>query len=346
MAVQTSAVLPPAPPNVLSPDGRPRFGAYEGSVRIVDLDTTNTAGIHGRLRKLAKAKRWTWAGVATEEVLFGCAIVDLGYAGTGFYYAVDLRNGGVLAQGSFPAIPGVTLKVNDRPGEGARASLWAPNGHLRVHRAEGTPAYQLEVRTGDLRLEALLDTGLAPPPLSLVTKVVGGPGAAFTQKSNLLASAGTLRIGDRRWNLGNGFGGLDYTQGILARRTVWRWAFACGKTTDGTPVGINLAEGNYEGESTENALWIGREVFPLSRPRFSFDPAKPNEAWEVRTEDDAVNLRLTPKGQHGEKLELLVVRSRFVQVAGLFSGTIRDGSGRTHTIEDVPGVAENQNVVW
>lgn len=346
MVLQPSAVLPPAPPNLLDAEGRPRFGAYEGSVRVADLDTLDAAGVHGRIRKLARAKRWTYTCISTPEVLFGMAVVNLGYAGTGFFYAVDLQTGGILVEGSFPGIPGVTLKVNDRPGEGSNASLWAPNGHLRIHRAEQTSTYQIEARGSNWRLEALLDSQGAPPPLALVTPVVGSAGPAFTQKSTLLASAGTLRIGDRSWNLGGGYGGIDYTQGLLARRTLWRWAMLMGRTEEGLPVGINLAEGNYEGKDTENALWLNGELMPLAKPEFSFDLSEPMSPWEVKTADGIVQLRLEPKGIHAEHLKLMVVRSRFTQAAGLFSGTIHHPSGKTYSFSGVPGVSENQEVVW
>lgn len=345
MAVRINELLPPAPPQPLGPDGAPRFGAYAGSFHTVSLDRLAGTGAVGLARRLARRKRWFYTCIATEEILLGCGIVELGYAANGFYFLADLVRGGLLAEGSVLGVPGVTVRVNDHPGEGASASAVAPGTVLRLSRPEGTPAYQLRIRSGNFTADALLDAALAPPPLALVTSVVGGLVSA-TQKTNLLPSAGSVRIGERRWSLGGGFGGMDYTNGLLARQTRWRWGFGLGRATDGTPVGFNLAEGNYEGAETENVVWVGNELRPAGRPRFRFDADRPDAPWEIGNSDGSVDLRLTPKALHREERNLVVVKSRFAQASGVYAGTIRDGSGRAHTVAALPGVAENQFVIW
>jgi len=52
--------------------------------------------------------------------------------------------------------------------------------------------------------------------------------------------------------------GVDYTAGVLARETSWRWAFATGQV-GGAPFGFNLCEGFGvpAGEPGENAGFSG-----------------------------------------------------------------------------------------
>jgi hypothetical protein len=203
----------------------------------------------------------------------------------------------------------------------------------------------VELAARRLQLEATLDAGPAPSPIAAILPATNGD-VNCTQKANLLPATGTLRADGRQWNLAGALGGTDFTRGILPRKTAWRWAFALGRTEDGTPVGFNLTDGLSEASRNEHALWIGRELVPMTPPRFTFDANNPMGPWQVRTADGAIDLRFTAKGLHREERNLLLVRSHFVQVAGLFHGTVRDPSGRTHTIAHLPGVTEDQRVLW
>src|SRR5262249_47758176 len=160
---------------------------------------------------------------------------------------------------------------NDEPGEGALGTFRGPGCSVRLARGRGTPSYQVELTAGDLKLDATLDVSSAPSPLAAVLPALGAGGNTFvTQKSVLVPAAGSLRVGARHWSLGGGYGGLDFTHGVLPRETAWRWAFAMGKAQDGTPVGLNLTDGLSEAKPGDNGLWVGRELFPLGRAHFTY----------------------------------------------------------------------------
>jgi len=186
----------------------------------------------------------------------------------------------------------------------------------------------------------------APPPLTVIAPVDGGV-VNVTQKWAGLLSFGTAEVDGRRYSLDGGVGGLDYTHGYLARRTAWRWAFLCGRLDDGTPIGVNLVEGFNESRDdvNENALWLGDELLPLARARFSWNPNDIFHPWAVRTTDGAIDLRFRPLGAHQELRDLVLVKSAFKQPVGLWEGTVKVGD-RVYTVKDAPGVAEDQSVVW
>lgn len=344
-ASSSSSALPATPVDVLDPGGAPRYGAYLGSMGNVDLSRRAAGGAAGKLRHFLRRKHWVYGIVAGPEVLAAFAIVDLGYASNAFAFVVDLASGRTVADVSFLGVPGVSAKVVPRPGDGANATFVAPGAVLRVTRAEGTSSYQVEVSTKALQLQAVLEAADAPTPLAAILPL-GDGGVDCTQKANLLPVTGTLHADGRTWSLAGSFGGLDYTQGLMPRRTAWRWAFALGKATDGTPVGLNLTDGLSDAATNENALWVGREVLALAPPRFTFDANQPMGPWQLRTSDGAVDLRFTPKGLHREDRNLGLVVSHFLQVAGTFHGTVRDAGGRTYAVEALPGVTEDQRVVW
>ena len=129
------------------------------------------------------------------------------------------------------------------------------------------------MRTGSLqsfqwRGELLVAGG--PPALTLIAPVEGDGLVNVTQKRGGLLALGSLEVGGKRFRLDGGVGGLDYTQGYMARHTSWRWAFAAGRLADGTPVGFNFAEGfNESTEHNENGLLGGGSALPTGARRAS-----------------------------------------------------------------------------
>ncbi|MBF5041514.1 DUF2804 domain-containing protein [Aggregicoccus sp. 17bor-14] len=347
-------VLPPVPASVADASGTPRFGTYAGELARVDLGALSGRWALPLALRPFKRKRWLYSFVATQEVIALSAVVDLGYGANAFAVAYDLKARRALADLSMLGVPGVLSAVGDCPAEGAHARFDTLGARLRVRREAGASEYGLEVsaagvRTGSgpLRLRARLHTQDAAPALTVVAPVEGDGRVNVTQKRSALLTSGTLEADGRTWSLEGGVGGMDYTQGYLARHTAWRWAFAAGRLPDGTPVGLNLVEGfnDSASEANENALWVGGRLFPLSRARFGYTRGQLLEPWTVRTEDGAVDLRFEPLHVHREEKNLKVVVSHFAQPLGLFTGTLRVG-GRTLEVSALPGVTEEQDMRW
>jgi hypothetical protein len=344
MSFETRSPLPRTPPDLLDFSSRLKNGAYHGSVAAVDLQSRLGAGITGRMGRLLKLKRWVWGCVATQDVYVGFALIDAGLASSGFAFAVDLKDGKTVSDQSVMGSRGA-LTLVDRPGEGLYANFESGRMHMQVARPTGSSAFKVTVQSPELVLKATLESGGAPDPLAVLMQVRDGD-LDFTQKATLLAAHGEVRCGSRRWDLEGGFGGLDYTHGLFARKTEWRWAFALGRSVEGVPVALNLADGITDDIPGENAIWIGQQLSSTGAAAFHFDAEDPIAAWDVRTMDGAVRLLFRPKGLHREDRNYLVIKSHFAQVAGYFSGTIVDPAGRTHRVENLPGVAEDQRVLW
>jgi hypothetical protein len=122
---------------------------------------------------------------------------------------------------------------------------------------------------------------------------------------------------------------------------------AAGRLDDGTPVGFNLVDGFNEGPDgkSENVLSLGDRLYPLGPAHFRFNAADPLDPWELKTDDGAVQLTFRPLHAHRDARDLLLVRSRFVQPLGFFSGTLRFGT-RTVELAALPGVTEDQDMLW
>lgn len=348
------APLSSAPLTVEDAGGAPRFGTYEGNLDTVDLSQLRGAYQPGLVERRLKHKKWVYGFVATQEVAALFCVVDVGYSSNAFAMAVDLTTQEVLADGGFLGPPRPLVQVSDVPAAGLEVGFRIPGARFQMAREPGESPYSVRVRVGlpvplpppKLLLDVKLLTEGAAPPLTVIAPVDGGV-VNVTQKSAGLVVRGRLEVAGRRWRLDGGVGGLDYTNGYLARRTAWRWAFGCGRLQDGTPLGLNLVEGFNEAREdvNENALWIGRRLVPLGRARFVYQKGELLDPWRVTTTDGAVDLTLKPIAAHREDRDLVLVKSRFAQPVGLWSGTIKV-DGVTHRIERLPGVAEDQDVTW
>lgn len=354
MTPERVLTLPLVPTSVADAHGHPRFGTYRGELDEVVLERLmGPYALPAPLRWL-KHKKWTYATVAAPEVVAVFAIADFTYTSNAFVSIVDLGTGRVVFDDSFLGLPGTRVHVGPRPGPGACASFKRPGVSFRIERHAGTQRYDinLDIRplnpfADRIRWEGSLTAQGAPDALTVIAPVPEDGLVNVTQKRAAMLSLGTLRVGRRTYGLDGGVGGVDYTSGLLARHTRWRWAMGNGRLADGTAFGFNLVEGiNDQSERcNENALWVGGDLYPLARARFGFRKEDPLSPWTVQTVDGAVTLRFHPLHVHKESRDYKLVRSNFVQPLGLFSGSIRAG-GRTLEVNDVGGVTEDQDIVW
>jgi hypothetical protein len=210
-------------------------------------------------------------------------------------------------------------------------------------RVEVEPHRHVRLATKGLELDVVLDASGAPPAIGAIAEVAPNRFDA-TEKRALLGVRGTLRVDGRTQVLDGGLAGYDFTSGLLARRTRWRWGFALGRDATGEPFAFNLVEG-FVGEG-ECALWTRGELVPMAEGRFQFDAAKPSDPWTVGTADGATRLSMTPGEVHAEQREMLVLRSRFVQPCGEWSGTIALAERPPLVVGRALGVTEDQDVTW
>jgi hypothetical protein len=329
--------LLPVPSSILDPaTGRPRVGSYRGGLPVVDLLGTRPS----LATRAFKRKRWIYVGIATRDLYIGVGIIRLGYAANAFSYVYDARAGKMIAHRTAVA-PHFRASVDDQGRAGRAARFVSGNSRLVFERSGSVDA--LDVRMRDLKISATLDASHAPPALGAVA-ALGGGSVDATEKRALLEVMGEVRVGGQRTSLDGALGGYDYTHGLLPRETRWRWAFVLGRAKGGERVGVNLVEG-FTGE-VECAAWVDDQLFALGEGRFDFNPSRPLDPWRVRTADGAVDFTLTPGGMHADRTNLGVVRSQFIQPAGLYTGTLRLAGRDELVLERALGVCEDQHVLW
>src|SRR5260370_20827123 len=128
---------------------------------------------------------------------------------------------------------------------------------------------------GLAEIDLLLDAERAPPPMTAVAPV--GPGRFdLTQKTVLMPAEGEIGAGNARFAVKGQLAGLDYTHGLLARETAWRWAFGMGRQGSRL-VAFNLSEGFLQGDGENAAFSDGepRAAGPLCFSYFGREPLSP-----------------------------------------------------------------------
>jgi len=330
----------PAPPAGVVLDGAPTTGRYAGSLSQIDW-----SGLSGEFRRSAlwrrfHHKRWHYVGIATQECFIGVAIVDIGWTNAAFAYLFDRRQKKLLADFSQDGLPWLTARVSDRPTNGALSWFKHSGGSLRYEHIAGA-RYRLTVATrGGLKIDAEINQAGAPPFLSAIGPVADGGCAHSTVKSSALGVRGSAAAGDQSFVLDDGVASFDYSNGLLARDTQWRWAAAQRRD-----VGFNLQQGYFG--NYENALWLDGALIPLGQANFEFDAQKPLSPWRVSTDDGLLDLSFQPEGARQESKNLLVAASYYIQPIGTFSGTVKaSADGAPRRVEQLIGVTEDHRSRW
>jgi hypothetical protein len=360
--------LPAAPVEVPGPDGLPQFGSYQGELGVVDLGRLTQPHRFPSWARRLRGKRWHYALYTTPELIAVMAVAELGYASNAFFAALDLREKHPLVDVTLLGPPAPLTVVSNEMSRGLSARFRLPGASFQFARGSSEDRYRHTVELSALRHPRLgrvrfqgeaLVTG-ASPPLVLVAPVADGGsgggalssflprhGVNVTQKSVGLLAAGRLEVGRWTYSLDGGVVGLDSSQGFLARHTRWRWAMGAGRLEDGTPIGFNLVDGFNEPAAGpgENVLFLGDQLQPVGPAEFRFNSADPLDLWQLSTADGAVALTFRPLHTHRDVRDLLLLRSRFVQPLGFFTGTLRF-RGQTLTLTDLPGVTEDQDMLW
>jgi len=337
--------LPRAPSDVLGPAG-PRLGRYAGWLDRADLSALTPPGLLASLRHALRERRWQRAILVGAGHLTVVEIADGGALATGLLWVAECGGGRVALERAAAGLPGVSGRVGDRPGAGARASFSATG--LDLHLERRSDRFQLTAAAGEVRLAATLDTRGAPEPQALVAALSDG-GLRATQVSGPLALGGWLEVGGQRRSLEGGAAALEFTSGVFPAAVAWRRLAAVSPAGE-PPRCLHLvseppdavASGAGAGPVGESVLLGPGGPHPLSPLRLEapegWDGRGP---WRAASADGAVELAFRPHVIHRESKELLARSSRRVVVLGALSGRLSTADGDGLLVRDWPAAAED-----
>jgi Protein of unknown function (DUF2804) len=188
------------------------------------------------------------------------------------------------------------------------------------------PPGRVQVSAGGLRLSLALQENAG-----VETVCHSGAQYAWTRKQGGIRASGTLVMPDGRGRVIDGRAIVDDTAAYYQRHTCWRWSAGVGTAVDGRPLAWNLVDGvNDPVVSSERTVWVD---------------GRPAEAGPVRfaTDLSAVgDLRFDAEATRQHRQNLGIVRSRYRQPFGTFSGRLPTGP----QLACGYGVMEEHDVWW
>ena len=328
--------LPRAPQHIVGPGGMPALGRFAGMAESFDWASLAPPHLRGALWRRFHHKKWHYLALVSEQVLCAVAIVDVGWTSTCFAYAFDRSDGDMMANFSQDGrLFGHSAKIADHAG--GSSSFTTRSTKIRIDALEGG-RYRLELASPYLEVDA--EFGPPAAPLLLATGPVQGGAIHATQKSPGMPLSGEVRIWRNEYSLDGGVASFDYSNGLLARETSWKWASA-----HSLDLGFNLQSGYFGGH--ENALWLDGELIALAPAHFIYDQKDPLEPWHIFTEDDQLDLIFTPQTARRQDRKMVVAASRYVQPVGTFSGWVREApEAPRRIVSGLAGVTEDHYSRW
>jgi len=221
-----------------------------------------------------------------------------------------------------------------------RQSFWAVwdrrDARLHERTAPGRAGVVLRpgsvsVRARDVRIELTLDE---QPGVESVC--VSGDGYGWTRKQGGVAARGTVTLPGAAPVASDALAVIDDTAAYYARHTRWRWCAGVGHALDGRALAWNLVEGvNDPASGSERTVWVDGEAH--EPPPVTFD-------------DDLSGvggLRFHAEATRERRENLLLIRSRYRQPFGTFSGSLgRAGGSEPIELARGFGVMEDHEVWW
>lgn len=210
---------------------------------------------------------------------------------------------------------------------------------IEIAAADGMPTVEANL---------LLDDSATPPPLSVSAPLPGGlapgitPGCAMYTYKHIYSVSGTVRIGDRRYDLdpGRDIAIIDEHRSSLPYVTRWTWGTFATHGGDGL-VGANFAHRpTIPGSEEESCIWAPDSIEALTDVDFVHDPDDVMAPWSIRSRDGRLAVTFTPENRETVDEQLGIFSVDYYMMQGRYSGTITS-SEREYSIDAVKGVCEH-----
>lgn len=328
-------------------DGKPLFGIHEKPIDDLNIQEFRFHGqekisaVKNELLKDFMLKRWQYMGVCSRDVIFGIAIVHMGYLSNIFAYAYDRTEKKLREFNTNQPLAANTVFEGNMLG--GRTRFHSNSVTIDMENTPGAVKLSAEINH---TLEAHLVFSHNAPSLSIVTRV-GLQRFNYTNKEAGLPVEGTVKMEGKTFNFRPDVpsGVIDYTFGYLARNTFWNWASGSGLDKNNRKIGFNLVQGVNETGFTENVFWINGKMVKTDVIDFQYNDLDILSDWRIRSNDGKVDLTFHPEGERNSKINLGVIASQFRQPFGRFSGVLRDG-WTVCRLRDVSGFTEEHESKW
>jgi len=331
--------------SLIGSDTKPVFGFHKGPIDNLNINQYVLPGkfkmrpLGRKLMEIFRFKRWLFTGIYSRDFIFGMAMVHAGYLSELFLYVFD-RKDKSIKQFDFM----VPLALNtDFTGSAAEGRFTFKNSGADAQVILSAKEALVKCEIHDRVKIDIVFTRLADG-LNLVT-MEGNQGFNYTMKECGMKAKGNIKIDGKEYAVKKGIpaGSMDFSFGILQRRTVWDWASGCGTDTKGNNISFNFSRGINKNGHSENAFWINGKRFDAGITEFCYDDKDMMKEWKV--ENKNIHIIFKPEGERAAKINFGLIKSVYSQPFGTFSGYIKDGK-KKYIIKEAYGVTEKHEAKW
>lgn len=285
------------------------IGRYKGL--LLNPDTKKWEGGLFPARRFQR-KTWIFSGLITNNFITGMAIVDAGYIGTAFCYICDRVTGKFYEEKmelplAFPDDFDTSLQIPWAIGTDSQRWGFTPIENQ----------YKFSYNGKKISLEYTVSNN--SNGVSTIAPAHERP-FNFTYKNMNLPAKVSLGIDGKTVGWEEKCATIDFTKGFPPRETFWNWVSFSGVTEEGESIAINLVTEFNDG--LENVLWIGGRIIPLGQAVFNYQKPVSSNTSVIYTEDGILDMKFYPEGKRSENLNLLFIKSEFIQAYGRFEGTM------------------------
>lgn len=282
-------------------------------------------------------KAWVFAGILTDEFILSLAIVDAGYIGNGFIYVYERKTG--LFYEERKQLP-FYFQDGFRPSLKNIWQLKIGNSYWLIDPCANN---KLVFVYNGSKISTEFSIQLNENGLNTIAPAQENP-YHFTYKNMSLPTQGHYIIKGKRHSFSSQNAVIDFSNGYPPRQTFWNWASLIGKTSDNQTIAINLVDGFNDG--MENCLWLDRTPILLEKAQFHYNRPIDNYNTEILTDGTTkLQLHFFPEGSRCENINLFLLKSKFVQAFGEFSGKVFLADNKELSIHGI-GIVEEHNALW
>lgn len=335
---------------LINANGQPQFGVFEHPIREINYKDYDYHNVMDRranpLEKYFHFNQFQFIGLTNEDIVFGCALVDIKYISNAFIYLFDRRTQHI-EEFSFLQPLALNAALSTLP-DGGTSRFKKGKANFELIASEIPRERTLKAQIGkDIDISFTISEPENYEPLAVCTQN-GYSGWTYTQKAPALTAKGHIKWKENDFIIepATTLGSYDWSCGYMRRETAWNWASLSGLLNDGRRIGFNFASGVNETGFTENGIWIDNKLHKIGQIRFIYDRKDRYGQWKIQSCDGSVDLRFEAEGERSEKLNVVLLASNFTQLFGKFYGTIKTKDGETITLEGQPGFAEDHYAKW
>ena len=330
--------------DLIQVNGQPRYGRFDQVPSRINLDDYIYKTPYGKVRKgwrkQLKYKKFKFCGIQHEHYSIGIAIVDLAWAGHGFFYIYDHLTEKVMEWNAIQPFAHHTV-VDEQPLFN-QSYFKKSDYHLDMQHANGVRYIQVK-KEDDVLLKARIFCA-GTDVLSLCSPT-GINGWTYTQKKTTLAVEGFfINLEQQKVEFSaQSLAALDDTCGFLRPETAWFWLSCQFRDQHDRRIGLNLASGVNESFGNENALWVNGRLYPLTDILFE---QQNEQCWQIRALDGRLNLLIETGWCRFENINLRLIGSQFNQWQAKISGTIEHEQIESVVLNQQYGLLEQHYAKW